>query len=70
MSNGVEVMPTDKEMQEYAASLPDIYRDILAAFPEIEPALWVGRSDANNVLLQQAPQPPFGRGASGMSRTR
>jgi hypothetical protein len=30
-------MPTDKELREYASRLPDIYRDILAAFPEVEP---------------------------------
>jgi hypothetical protein len=30
-------MPTDAEIKVYASSLPDIYRDILAAYPEIEP---------------------------------
>ena len=35
-------MPTDAELQEYAARLPDIYRDILSAFPEVEPARRAG----------------------------
>src|ERR1043166_6857208 len=30
-------MPNDTEIIAYAKSLPDIYRDILAAFPAIEP---------------------------------
>ena len=30
-------MPTDAELKQYASQLPSIYRDILAAFPEIEP---------------------------------
>jgi hypothetical protein len=30
-------MPSDTEMSAYAKNLPDIYRDIMAAFPEIEP---------------------------------
>ena len=35
-------MPTDAEIESYAKSLPTIYRDILAAFPEIEPGRKVG----------------------------
>ena len=30
-------MPTDAEMAAYAQQLPSIYRDIMAAFPQIEP---------------------------------
>lgn len=30
-------MPSDAEMAAYAQQLPSIYRDVLAAFPEIEP---------------------------------
>lgn len=30
-------MPSKTELLAYAKKLPDIYRDILAAFPEIEP---------------------------------
>jgi len=30
-------MPSDAEMTAYAQNLPDIYRDIMAAFPAIEP---------------------------------
>jgi len=30
-------MPSDAEMTAYAKSLPDIYRDIMKAFPAIEP---------------------------------
>jgi len=30
-------MPSDVEMKKYAKNLPAIYRDIVAAFPEIEP---------------------------------
>jgi len=30
-------MPIDAEMAAYAKNLPDIYRDIMAAFPAIEP---------------------------------
>lgn len=30
-------MPTEAELREYAKKLPDIYRDILAAFPKIDP---------------------------------
>ena len=35
-------MPTDAEMSEYAKRLPAIYRDIMAAFPEIEPGRKAG----------------------------
>lgn len=30
-------MATDKQLQKYAQSLPPIYREILGAFPRIEP---------------------------------
>lgn len=30
-------MPTDEQLRTYAESLPAIYREILAAFPRIEP---------------------------------
>ena len=35
-------MPSDAEITAYARSLPPIYRDILAAFPEIEPGRKAG----------------------------
>ena len=35
-------MPSDADMREYARRLPPIYRDILAAFPEIEPGRKAG----------------------------
>jgi hypothetical protein len=35
-------MPTDAEMAAYAQQLPQIYRDILAAFPEVEPGRKAG----------------------------
>ncbi len=35
-------MPTDSELAAYAQRLPPIYRDILAAFPEIEPGRKAG----------------------------
>jgi hypothetical protein len=30
-------MPTQEQLESYAAALPEIYKDILAAFPEVEP---------------------------------
>ena len=41
-------MPTDYEMAEYAKRLPPIYRDIMAAFPEIEP----GRKSGYGLAFQ------------------
>ena len=35
-------MPPDAELSAYAQKLPPIYRDILAAFPEVEPGRKVG----------------------------
>lgn len=35
-------MPTDDELAAYARSLPEIYREIIAAFPEIEPGRKAG----------------------------
>jgi hypothetical protein len=35
-------MPSDAEITAYAQRLPDIYREILAAFPEIEPGRKAG----------------------------
>jgi hypothetical protein len=35
-------MPTDEQIAEYAKRLPDVYRDIMAAFPEIEPGRKAG----------------------------
>ena len=29
--------PTDEQLRDYAAKLPQIYRDLLAAFPKIDP---------------------------------
>lgn len=31
-------MPSDRELKEYAARLPRIYRDILTAFPAVDPS--------------------------------
>jgi hypothetical protein len=35
-------MPNDAEMRTYATSLPPVYRDIMTAFPEIEPGRKAG----------------------------
>lgn len=35
-------MPSDASIKEYARSLPPIYRDIMAAFPDIEPGRKAG----------------------------
>ena len=35
-------MPSDAEMKQYAENLPSIYRDIMAAFPRIEPGRKAG----------------------------
>ena len=35
-------MPSDAEIAAYAKNLPPIYRDILAAFPEVEPGRKAG----------------------------
>src|SRR5580698_5967462 len=35
-------MPSDAEIAAYAKGLPSIYRDIMAAFPEIEPGRKAG----------------------------
>lgn len=35
-------MPTDKEILDYAKSLPEIYREIFATFPRMEPTRRVG----------------------------
>src|SRR5438876_2736851 len=35
-------MPSDQELRAYAEKLPDIYREILIAFPRIEPGRKVG----------------------------
>ncbi len=35
-------MPSDAELAAYAKNLPPIYRDILAAFPEVEPGRKAG----------------------------
>jgi hypothetical protein len=40
--NEGEAMPSDAEMTVYAKSLPPIYRDIMAAFPAIEPGRKAG----------------------------
>lgn len=41
-------MPTDAELSEYAKKLPPIYRDILAAYPEVEP----GRRPGGGLAFQ------------------
>jgi hypothetical protein len=35
-------MPSDAELATYSVALPPIYRDILAAFPEVEPGRKAG----------------------------
>ena len=34
--------PTDEQLREYAAKLPQIYKDILAAFQRVSPNRWHG----------------------------
>jgi hypothetical protein len=41
-------MPTDDQLTEYLRRLPPIYRDILAAFPEVEP----GRKAGDGIAVQ------------------
>ena len=41
-------MPTDAELSAYAKELPPIYRDILAAYPEVEP----GRRPGGGLAFQ------------------
>ncbi|MBY0231980.1 MAG: hypothetical protein K2W96_22075 [Gemmataceae bacterium] len=41
-------MPTDAELSFYAASLPPIYKDILAAYPAVEP----GRRGGDGLAFQ------------------
>lgn len=36
-------MPTDEQLREYVGQLPPIYRDILAAYPELNPARKAGQ---------------------------
>ncbi len=43
-------MPTDAEISAYAKGLPPIYRDILAAFPAIEPGRRAGYGIAFQTL--------------------
>jgi hypothetical protein len=49
-------MPSDAEMAAYARSLPPIYRDILAAFPEIEPGRKAGIPDIGDAFRQYPPR--------------
>lgn len=35
-------MPSDQELADYAASLPDIFRDIMTAYPAVEPSRSAG----------------------------
>ncbi len=41
-------MPTDAELKAYAGTLPTIYRDILAAFPDVDP----GRKAGDGLAFQ------------------
>ena len=43
-------MPSDAEINAYAETLPAIYREILAAFPEIEPGRKAGYGRAFQTL--------------------
>jgi hypothetical protein len=43
-------MPNDTEMAAFAKNLPPIYRDIIAAFPEIEPGRKAGYGMAFQTL--------------------
>lgn len=44
-------MPTDAEMIEYAKTLPSIYHDIMAAYPEVEPGRKAGYGLAFQTLV-------------------
>ena len=47
-------MPSDAEMIDYAKRLPPIYRDILAAFPSIEPGRKAGYGLAFQTLAMHS----------------
>lgn len=44
-------MPTPEQIREYVNQLPPIYRDILAAFPEIAPDRSAGDGFSTSLLL-------------------
>jgi hypothetical protein len=44
-------MPSDAELRTYSVKLPPIYRDVLSAFPSIEPARKVGYGLAYQSLV-------------------
>lgn len=43
--------PTDEQLRDYAAKLPQIYKDILTAFPEINPERQVGEFLVGDSIL-------------------
>jgi hypothetical protein len=51
--------PTDEQLREYAAKLPEIYRDVLAAFPKADPARRQGDAVQVERLLQALPGTQF-----------
>jgi len=51
--------PTDEQLREYAAKLPPIYRDILAAFPKADPARRQGDAVGLERLQQALPGEEF-----------
>ena len=48
-------MPSDQELRAYAQTLPTIYREILAAFPRIEPGRKAGYGLAFQTLAADFP---------------
>ncbi len=51
--------PTDEQLREYAAKLPQIYRDILAAFAKADPARRQGDAVQVERLMQALPGTEF-----------
>ena len=55
-------MPSDAQMTAYAKNLPKIYRDIMAAFPEIEPGRKAGYGLAFQTLAIHFANTEIGHG--------
>lgn len=51
--------PTDEQLREYAAKLPPIYRDILAAFQNAAPNRWHGDALRIEAIRGGVPGPEF-----------
>lgn len=52
--------PTDEQLAEYAAKLPQIYKDILAAFQNAAPNRWHGDALRIEALRDGLPGDEFG----------